>query len=77
MSKCAVWDCKGAAMIGSDLCWSHDDLRKKGKLVMTEPQWERIPYVPSAANAPPLMCANWDCERPAAPGSEFCRVHQP
>ena len=76
--SCLVYDCARGKFRGG-LCWQHATMRRRGKL--SDAAIEGPPTVVLApdsytASGIRLMCADWDCERLAEPGSDYCRTHR-
>lgn len=75
---CCVYDCPRRPFHG-ELCWQHAILRRRGKLseaAIEGPPAVSLPAAAYAETGAKLMCAEWDCERSAEPGSDYCRVHR-
>ena len=75
---CLVYDCPRRQFRG-ELCWQHAIMRRRGKLsdaAIEGPPTGAVPRSAYAVSGVSVMCAEWDCERRAEPGSEYCRAHR-
>jgi hypothetical protein len=80
MAKCAIQDCKRDPTKGSDLCREHSILEKKGILVRgPSAVWEaaRAAVGNFRVRGVRQECRDWDCERAARQGSDYCSIHEP
>jgi len=71
-------------MLDGTLCWSHQQLLDRGKLSRERLEPRPIEVPPAILPAPTWpglgaparrLCKDWDCERYAVRGSEYCKVH--
>jgi hypothetical protein len=80
VAGCAIQDCKRETVEGSDLCREHTVLEKKGLLERgPSAVWEaaRAAVGNFRVRGARQECRDWDCERQALPGTNYCARHKP